>query len=69
MQETLRDAKRNAQILMLGLGPYLDGVTTRASDKRFEMHASLNEAQVDDLLSRLRAFLALARQGQVPGFP
>jgi hypothetical protein len=25
--EALRDAKRNAQVLMLGLGPYLDGVT------------------------------------------
>jgi hypothetical protein len=69
MQETLRDAKRNAQILMLGLGPYLDGVSARAQDKRFELRASLNEAQVDDLLSRLRAFLTLARQGQAPGFP
>jgi hypothetical protein len=69
MQETLRDAKRSAQILMLGLGPYLDGVTARASDQRFELHASLGEAQVDDLLARLGAFLSLARQGHAPGFP
>jgi hypothetical protein len=69
MQETLRDAKRNAQILMLGLGPYLDGVTARASDQRFELRASLGEPQVDDLLARLGAFLALARQGHAPGFP
>ena len=69
MQETLRDAKRNAQILMLGLGPYLDGVTARASDQRFELRAALTEPQLDDLLARLGAFLALARQGRAPGFP
>ena len=54
---------------MLGLGPYLDGITARANDRRFELRASLNEAQVDDLLARLRAFLSLVRQGQAPGFP
>jgi hypothetical protein len=69
MQETLRDAKRNAQVLMLGLGPYLDGVTARAANQRFELRASLTEAQVDDLLGRLAAFLTLARQGRAPGFP
>ncbi len=69
MQETLRDAKRNAQILMLGLGPYLDGVTAHASEQRFELRASLTEPQLDDLLARLGAFLALARQGRAPGFP
>jgi hypothetical protein len=69
MQEQLRDAKKNAQILMLGLGPYLDGITASAVDKRFEIHASLKEPQVDDLLARLSAFLALARQGHAPGFP
>jgi hypothetical protein len=69
MQETLRDAKRNAQILMLGLGPYLDGVSARATQQRFELRATLTEPQVDDLLGRLGAFLALARQGRAPGFP
>ena len=69
MQETLRDAKRSAQILMLGLGPYLDGVTARAIDARFELRATLGAPQVDDLLARLGAFLALARQGHPPGFP
>jgi hypothetical protein len=69
MQETLRDAKRNAQILMLGLGPYLDGVTVRSSDQRFELRAALAEPQVDDLVARLGAFLTLARQGHAPGFP
>jgi hypothetical protein len=69
MQETLRDAKRNAAVLMLGLGPYLDGVSARASDKRFELRATLTEHQVEDLLSRLGAFLALSRTGRPPGFP
>ena len=69
MQDTLRDAKRSAQILMLGLGPYLDGVTARADDRRFELRASLAESQVDDLLARLGAFVALMRQGHAPGFP
>jgi hypothetical protein len=65
-QEMLRDAKRNARVLMLGLGPYLDGVSARAVDRSFEMRASLNERQVDDLVARLGAFLALARQGAAP---
>jgi hypothetical protein len=69
MQDTLRDAKRNAQILMLGLGPYLGGVTARADGQRFELHAVLSEPQVDDLLGRLGAFLTLTRQGRAPGFP
>jgi hypothetical protein len=69
MQETLRDSKRNAEVLMLGLGPYLDGVTARAADKRFQLRASLGEPQVDDLLSRLGAFLSLLRQNRPPGFP
>jgi hypothetical protein len=69
MQETLRDAKQSATLLMLGLGPYLDGVTARAVDRSFELRASLNEPQVDDLLARLRAYLTLVRQGRAPGFP
>src|SRR5262249_45837165 len=68
VQETLRDAKHNAQVLMLGLGPYLDGVTARAVNHTFELRASLSEPQLDDLISRLGAFVTLARQGRAPGF-
>lgn len=68
VQETLRDSKRNAQVLMLGLGPYLDGVTARASNHTFELRASLTEPQLDDLINRLGALVALARQGRPPGF-
>ena len=34
--ESLRDAKRNPEVLMLGLGPYLDGVTATAVDHAFD---------------------------------
>jgi hypothetical protein len=68
VHETLRDARRNAQVLMLGLGPYLDGVTARAVDKTFELRATLGEPQLDDVIERLGAALTLARQGRAPGF-
>jgi hypothetical protein len=64
----LRDAKRNAQVLMLGMGPYLDGITARAVDKTFEVRATLAEPQLDDLIARLGAFVSLAREGRAPGF-
>ena len=67
--EALRDAKRNAQVLMLGLGPYLDGVTARAIDKTFELKAGLGEAAVDDLIVRLQGLLSLIRGGRRPGLP
>jgi hypothetical protein len=66
--ESLRDAKRNAQVLMLGLGPYLDGVTARANGRTLELRAALNEAALDDVIGRLKGLLALVRAGQAPGF-
>jgi hypothetical protein len=68
VHETLRDARRNAQVLMLGLGPYLEGVTAKAVDSTFELRVSLAEPQLDDLLDRIGAALTLARQGRAPGF-
>ena len=47
--ESLRDAKRNPQVLMLGLGPYLGGVSARAVDRTFEVRATLGPEAVDDL--------------------
>jgi len=67
--ETLRDAKRNALVLMTGLGHDLDGVTSRADGNTFRVGLNLGEAQVADLLARAGAFLELARRGAVPGFP
>jgi len=68
VHETLRDARRNAQVLLLGLGPYLEGVSARAAGSTFELTATLSEPQLDDLIDRLGAALALARQGRAPGF-
>jgi hypothetical protein len=65
---SLRDAKRNPQVLMLGLGPYLGGVSARAVDRTFEVRATLGEAAVEDLVARLGAMVALARSGTPPGF-
>jgi hypothetical protein len=66
--ESLRDAKRNPQVLMLGLGPYLSGVTAQATDRTFEVRATLGPEAVDDLVTRLAALVALARAGTAPGF-
>jgi hypothetical protein len=66
--EALRDAKRNPQVLMLGLGPYLGGVSARASDRTFEVRATLGPEAVEDLVTRLGALVALARTGSAPGF-
>jgi hypothetical protein len=68
VSEALRDAKRNPQVLMLGIGPYLDGVTATAKDHAFELHVALNEAALDDLLARLGGLLSLVRAGTpIPG--
>lgn len=65
---TLRDAKRDPRLLMLGIGPDLDGVVSKAEGRTFSLQVKLGEDQVSDLLQRARALLMLARQGQVPGF-
>jgi hypothetical protein len=53
----------------MGAGPYLDGVTARAVDVTSEIAIRLSAGQVADGVERLRAFLTLARQAAVPGFP
>lgn len=60
---SLRDAKKNPEVLMLGLGPYLDGVSASASDRGFDLHAGLGEAAFDDLIARLGGLIGLARGG------
>ena len=67
--ESLRDAKRNPQVLMLGLGPYLDGLSAGSADRTFELHVTLSDTAVDDLVGRIVAMLQLARSQPIPGFP
>jgi len=64
----LRDAKRDPRLLMLGIGPDLDAVVGKAEARTFSLQIKLDQAQVSDLLQRASALLALARQGQIPGF-
>jgi hypothetical protein len=68
VNETLQGAKRDPRVLMLGLGPDIDGITSRADGTSFSLKMSLSEAQVADLLDRAAAFLSLIRQGRAPGF-
>ncbi|MEO7669028.1 MAG: hypothetical protein ABIW57_06795 [Polyangia bacterium] len=67
--DAVRAARRSPQVLLMGLGPYLDGIAARTSDVTTEITVNLSQAQVTDGVERLRAFLTLARQPPVPGFP
>ena len=67
--DAVRAAKQSPQVLLLGIAPYLDGVSARAVDATCEIGLHLSQAQALDAVERLRAYLALARQGSVPGFP
>jgi hypothetical protein len=65
----VRSAKQSPQVLLLGIGPYLDGVVARAVDASAEVTVRLSASQVSDSLDRLGAFLSIARKAAVPGFP
>ena len=67
--DAIRAAKQSPQVLLMGVGPYLDGITARTVDVSSEIVVKLSEAQMTDGVERLRAFLTLARQAAVPGFP
>ena len=67
--DAIRAAKQSPQVLLIGVGPYLDGIVARTVGVSSEIVIKLSEAQVTDGVERLRALLALARQAAVPGFP
>jgi len=62
-------AKRSPQVMLLGLAPYLDGVAAHVSGVSCEVTVHLSPQQTTDAIERLRAFVTLARQGAIPGFP
>ena len=68
VSETVQGAKRDPRVLMLGLGPELDGITSRVDGSTFSLKLVLGETQVNDLLDRASAFLKLMRQDRAPGF-
>ena len=69
VRDAIVAAKRSPQVLLLGLAAYLDSVSSRAVGVGCEIAVRLSESQTTDALERLRAFLLLARQPGVPGFP
>lgn len=69
VDRAIKSAKQSPEMLMLGLGPYLEGVSARAAGVSCEMTLKLAREQVVDLFARLRAYLDLVRKGAVPGFP
>lgn len=69
VESAIKAAKRSPEMLMLGLGPYLDGISARANGVTCEMTLKLAREQVVDLFARLRAYLDLVRKGIAPGFP
>ncbi|HEX2658072.1 MAG TPA: hypothetical protein VHU40_07375 [Polyangia bacterium] len=73
MAQQVRDAvvtaKRSPQVLLLGLAPYLDGISSRAAGVGCELSLRLSDSQTNDAIERLRALLTLARQPGAPGFP
>jgi hypothetical protein len=66
IQTTLRESKRDAKVLMMGLGPYLDAVEARADGPTLRVKVTLAEGQVKDLLERLTGLSRLARARRTP---
>jgi len=62
IQTTVRESKRNAKMLMLGLGPYLDALDARADGPTVRVSLALAEGQVKDLIDRLGGLARLARK-------
>jgi hypothetical protein len=61
IQASAHEAKRNAQVLMLGLAPYLDALSARAEGPSLRVGLSLTEGQVRDLLDRLIGLVRMVR--------
>jgi hypothetical protein len=66
IQATVRESKRNAKVLMMGLGPYLDALEARADGPLLRVKLALPEAQLKDLLERLGGLARLARAANKP---
>jgi hypothetical protein len=61
IQVSVREAKRNAKVLMLGLAPYLDALSARAEGPSLRVRLALGEPQLRDLVDRLVGLLRVAR--------
>jgi hypothetical protein len=54
----LNEARKNAQIMLMGLGSVIDGVKTEAKASTFRLSLSYNQQQVDDLVNRIKGLLS-----------
>jgi hypothetical protein len=64
IQATVRESKRNAKLLMLGLGPYLDALQIQVTGPTLRLQLVLTEQQMKDLIERAAALYRLARGKQ-----
>ena len=62
IQSTVRESKRNAKMLMMGLGPYLDALDARADGPTLRVSLVLAEGQAKDLIDRLAGLARLGRR-------
>ena len=53
--EFLTAARRSPKALLLGAGPYLDGVSTEADGPTVRVKVRIDEAQTAELVRRLQA--------------
>jgi hypothetical protein len=63
IQTSVKEWKRNARVLMMGLGPYLDALSARADGPALRVTLALAEPQVKDLIDRLGVLARLSRSG------
>jgi hypothetical protein len=61
LQTTVRESKRNAKLLLLGLGPYLDALKIEVAGPTLRLELALTEQQTKDLLERAAGLFKLAR--------
>jgi hypothetical protein len=61
VQAFVRDARASPQALLLGAGPYLEGISASADGPQVRIHVALDEARTNDLVTRLLGLARLAR--------
>lgn len=69
LRASLKEGKRNATVLLLGLAPYLDGVTVTTGGPVLQVKIELSEPQLDDLVERAAAFARVTREKARAGQP
>jgi hypothetical protein len=55
--EQLVETKRNPQIMLMGMAPFLDGVKVESKGPTFRTTINLTQSQVDDLINRVKGLM------------